>query len=113
MSCVETVTPVCKNISEVRGYLVRNRTALREVAGKFGLAIGAAGTHPFSHWNQQKITDDIRYHVLEEELQDVIRSILIFGMHVHIGIGNRDTGVAIMNELRYLYRVMLRGSVPV
>src|SRR4051794_12394856 len=111
MSCVETVTPVCKNISEVRQYLVRNRTALREVAGKFGLVIGAAGTHPFSHWNQQQITDDIRYHVLEEELQDVIRSILIFGMHVHIGIGNRETGVAIMNELRYFLPHILALSV--
>src|SRR4051794_25670640 len=55
MSCVETVTPVCKNISEVREYLLRNRSALRDVAQKFGLVIGAAGTHPFSHWNQQKI----------------------------------------------------------
>lgn len=111
MSCVETVTPVCKNISEVREYLLRNRSALREVAQRFGLVIGAAGTHPFSHWNQQKITNDIRYHVLEEELQDVIRSILIFGMHVHIGIGNRDTGVAIMNELRYFLPHILALSV--
>jgi glutamate---cysteine ligase / carboxylate-amine ligase len=111
MSCVETVTPVCRDISEVREHLLRNRTALREVAQGFGLSIGAAGTHPFSHWNQQKITDDIRYHVLEEELQDVIRAILIFGMHVHVGISNRDTAVAIMNELRYFLPHILALSV--
>ncbi len=101
MSCVETVTPVCKDIHQVREELLRNRRALSEAAFKHGLAIGAAGTHPFSNWAQQPITDDIRYHVLEEELQDVIREILIFGMHVHVGITNRDTAVAIMNELRY------------
>src|SRR5438045_3634469 len=50
MSCVETVTPICKNISEARDHLRRNRSALAEVAFKHGLAIGAAGTHPFSNW---------------------------------------------------------------
>lgn len=111
MSCVETVTPVCENITEAREHLLRNRSALNEVASKFGLAIAGAGTHPFSHWKEQKITDDIRYHVLEEELQDVIRAILIFGMHVHVGIGNRDTAVAIMNELRYFLPHILALSV--
>jgi glutamate---cysteine ligase / carboxylate-amine ligase len=101
MSCVETITPVCRDIKETRQHLQRNREALAEVAFKQGLAIGAAGTHPFSNWAKQPITDDIRYHVLEDELQDVIREILIFGMHVHVGISNRELAVAIMNELRY------------
>jgi carboxylate-amine ligase len=101
MSCVETVTPVCANISEAREHLRRNRSTIAEIAYKLGVAIGAAGTHPFANWQQQPITDDVRYHVLEEELQDVIREILIFGMHVHVGIKDKDTGVAIMNELRY------------
>ncbi len=101
MSCVETVTPVCRDITEAREHLRRNRSTISEVAYKMGVAIGAAGTHPFANWQQQPITDHIRYHVLEEELQDVIREILIFGMHVHVGIKNKDTAVAIMNELRY------------
>ena len=101
MSCVETVTPVCKNISEAREYLRRNRSTIAELGYKMGVTIGAAGTHPFANWQQQPITDDERYHVLEEELQDVIREILIFGMHVHVGIKNKDTAIAIMNELRY------------
>jgi carboxylate-amine ligase len=75
------------------------------------LAIGAAGTHPFSNWAHQPITDDARYHVLEEELQDVIREILIFGMHVHIGIEDRDVAIAIMNELRYFLPHILALSV--
>lgn len=101
MSCVETVTPVCANIAEARDHLLHNRSTIAEMAFKTGVAIGAGGTHPFANWQQQKITDHVRYHVLEEELQDVIREILIFGMHVHVGIKNKDTGVAIMNELRY------------
>ncbi len=101
MSCVETVTPVCKDINEAREHLRRNRSTISEIGYKMGVAIGAAGTHPFANWQQQQITDHVRYHVLEEELQDVIREILIFGMHVHVGIKDKDTGVAIMNELRY------------
>ncbi len=111
MSCVETVTPVCKNITEAREHLRRNRNALAEVSFKHGVAIGAAGTHPFSNWASQPITDDKRYHILEEELQDVIREILIFGMHVHVGIQDRDTAVAIMNELRYFLPHILALSV--
>ncbi len=111
MSCVETVTPICANIAEAREHLTRNRSALANVARKYGLAIGAAGTHPFSNWAQQPITDDLRYHILEEELQDVIREILIFGMHVHVGISDRDTAVAIMNELRYFLPHILALSV--
>jgi carboxylate-amine ligase len=101
MSCVETVTPVCKDINEAREHLRRNRYTISEVAYKLGAAIGAAGTHPTANWEQQKITENIRYQILEEELQDVIRQILIFGMHVHVGIKDKDTAVAIMNELRY------------
>ncbi len=111
MSCVETVTPVCRDITEARKFLLRNRQALAEAAKKHGLAIGAAGTHPFSSWTDQQITDDVRYHVLEEELQDVIRAILIFGMHVHVGIKDRETAVAIMNELRYFLPHILALSV--
>jgi glutamate---cysteine ligase / carboxylate-amine ligase len=111
MSCVEMVTPVCKDISDARDHLKRNRNILAEVASKFNLTIGAAGTHPFSNWAQQPITDDARYHLLEEELQDVIREILIFGMHVHVGIENRNTAVAIMNELRYFLPHVLALSV--
>ncbi len=101
MSCVETVTPVCKNITEAREHLRRNRSILAELAFKHGLALGAAGTHPFTNWQTQPITEHERYRVLEEELQDVIREILIFGMHVHIGIDDKDLAVQIMNELRY------------
>jgi glutamate---cysteine ligase / carboxylate-amine ligase len=101
MSCVEVVTPVCQDITDAREHLVRNRTLLAEMAFKHGVAIGGAGTHPFSSWQNQPITDHERYQVLEHELQDVIREILIFGLHVHVGMPTPEIGVEILNELRY------------
>lgn len=101
MSCVETTSGVCRDITEAREDILRNRTTIAELAAKQGLVIGAAATHPFSNWAQQPITEHERYRILEEELQDVIREILIFGMHVHVGIKDQNTAVAIMNELRY------------
>ena len=101
MSCVETVTGICANITEAREQLRENRLTLAELTYKQGVAIAGAGTHPFGDWMKQPITDHERYIILEEELQDVIREILIFGMHVHVGIPDRDLAVSIMNELRY------------
>jgi carboxylate-amine ligase len=69
--------------------------------GKTGLAIVAASTHPFSHWQDQKIYDDERYSLLVQELQTVARSLLIFGLHVHVGVADLDRRIHIMNAARY------------
>src|SRR4029450_1649101 len=65
-SMVETNTPVCTTLAEVREALRRSRRALVEAAGREGLRIAAAGTHPFSHWADQKVTPKRRYHNLTE-----------------------------------------------
>ncbi len=100
-SMVEVATRVCDNAREVRNEIVRLRAVVSDLAQQRGLHIVAAGTHPFSHWQTQPTTDHERYHVLEEDLQDVVRSILIFGLHVHIGMPDRQTLIEIMNEVRY------------
>ena len=100
-SMVELTTGVCDNVEEVRRELTRLRGTTAELAQQRGLRIVAAGTHPFSHWQTQPTTNSERYHVLEEDLQDVVRSILIFGLHVHIGIPDRQLLIEIMNEVRY------------
>jgi len=100
-SMVEATTKVCKNIQEVRQEIVHLRTTIADLAIQRGLRIVAAGAHPFSHWQTQPITDNERYHILEEDLQDVVRSILIFGLHVHIGMPDRQTLIELMNEVRY------------
>jgi len=64
------------------------------------LALVSAGTHPTALWQQEARSPYPRYAELENELQDVARSILIFGLHVHIGVENQEIAVALMNQLR-------------
>ncbi|MEO5953183.1 MAG: carboxylate-amine ligase [Chloroflexia bacterium] len=109
-SMVETVSPICQNVEEARSQIVKLRSGLGELAQRSGLAIVAAGAHPFSHWQSQLITEHDRYKMLEEDLQDVVRSILIFGLHVHVGIPDRDLLIEIMNEARYFLPHMLALS---
>ena len=113
-SMVEVATRPCQNIQEIRAEVTRLRGTLSQLARERDLRIVAAGTHPFSHWQTQATTDNERYHVLEEDMQDVIRSILIFGLHVHIGMPDRQTLIEIMNEMRYFlpHILALSSSSP-
>jgi len=100
-SMIEVGTGICKNIQEARVDITRLRSIISGLAGKTGLAIVAASTHPFSHWEDQKIYDDERYSLLVQELQNVARSLLIFGLHVHVGVADLDRLIHIMNAARY------------
>ncbi|MEO8446375.1 MAG: carboxylate-amine ligase [bacterium] len=100
-SVVEIGTGICKNIQEARKEVTDLRTTLAKLADQNGLRIAAAGTHPFSHWKDQKITDHPRYIEIVNEMQETARANLIFGMHVHVGIANREIGIHIMNAARY------------
>lgn len=109
-SMVETVSKICPTINEARDEVMKLRRTISDIANRSGLAIVSAGTHPFSHWQNQLITSHERYKILEEDLQDVVRSILIFGLHVHVGIPGNDQRVEIMNEARYFLPHMLALS---
>jgi len=100
-SMVEVGTGICKNIQEARADITRLRSIISGLAGKTGLRIVAASTHPFSNWQDQKIYDDERYELLVEELQSVARSLLIFGLHVHVGVADPERRIHIMNAARY------------
>jgi carboxylate-amine ligase len=100
-SMIEVGTGICKNIQEARVDITRLRSIISGLAGKTGLAIVAASTHPFSHWEDQKIYEDERYSLLVQELQNVARSLLIFGLHVHVGVADLDRRIHIMNAARY------------
>ncbi|MGH2411902.1 MAG: carboxylate-amine ligase, partial [Chloroflexota bacterium] len=76
-SMVELITTVCKDVREVRQQVTHLRATASDLVREHGLRLVAAGTHPFSHWQTQPTTDNERYHMLEEDLQDVVRSILI------------------------------------
>lgn len=100
-SVVEVGTNICNNVIEAEREIKFLRTKIVELADKQGLIVGGAGTHPFSKWQDQPITDDPRYHNIINELQDAARSNLIFGMHCHVGIENREIGLQLMNQACY------------
>ena len=100
-SMIEVGTGICANIQEARADISRLRGIISMLARKKGLEIVAASTHPISRWQDQKIFDDERYEVLVQELQSVARSLLIFGLHVHVGMADRERGIHIMNAARY------------
>jgi carboxylate-amine ligase len=100
-SQVETGTHVCRNIQEARQEVTRLRSIVAEVAGQNGRKIVAAGTHPFSHWKDQIITDKDRYKILLADMKILAQRLLIFGMHVHIGIPDKDLRIDVMNQFAY------------
>ena len=100
-SQVEMGTEVCRDIKEVRKEIARLRSMVSEIAEKSGHRIVAAGTHPFSRWQEQEITEKDRYRSLVADLQYVARRLLIFGMHIHVGIPDRELRIDTMNQISY------------
>ena len=100
-SMIEVGTGICKDIQEARADITRLRAIISSLARNKGLEIVAASTHPISHWQDQEIFDDDRYALLVQEIQMVARSLLIFGLHVHVGMEDRERAIHIMNAARY------------
>ena len=101
-SMVEIGSKVCQTPAEVREELVRLRGMVMDIAGRKGLRIAAAGTHPFSSWMTQEITPLERYLGVKADLADLAQQLLIFGTHVHVAIEDRDFLIDAMNVSRYL-----------
>jgi carboxylate-amine ligase len=98
---VEVGTDICNNIEEAQKEVTSLRQIVSSIAGDLNLWVGASGTHPFSHWQNQLITDHVRYNQIVNELQDAARSNLIFGLHVHVGMQDRKMAMHIANTARY------------
>ena len=101
-SIVEVGTRPCRTISEARAEIKHLRGTIAGLAARHNLKIVAAGTHPFSSWMNQEITDHERYHAVVGEMQDAALQLLIFGMHCHIGMPNNDVAIDLMNVARYI-----------
>lgn len=100
-SVVELGTEVCTDASAARQQVVQLRSELARIAEIEGLRIASAGTHPFSHWMDQLITENERYETIIKDMQQIARVNLIFGLHVHVGIPDREEAIDIMNQARY------------
>lgn len=98
---VEVGTDICQDIDEAMMDVATLRKTISSIANDLGLWVGASGTHPFSHWERQLITDHARYSEIVNELQEAARSNLIFGLHVHVGMENREMAIHIANSARY------------
>ena len=109
-SIVEVGTHVCRTIAEAKTEILRLRGAIGSLAVRKGLRIAASGTHPFSSWQKQDITPHERYFGVVEEMQDAARRLLIFGMHVHVGMPDNETCVEIINVARYFMPHLLALS---
>jgi carboxylate-amine ligase len=100
-SVVETGTGICEDIRQVRAEITELRSNLMSLARRGDMRIVAAGTHPFSDWKKQEITDGERYKVIVDDLQDVARANLVFGLHVHVGIKDKEVAMVLANQVRY------------
>ena len=100
-SVVEVGTGICNNIQEARRDITELRRTIIRLARENGLLLASAATHPFSDWRTQAIYPDERYEHIVQDLKMVARSNLIFGLHVHVGIEDREAAIRIMNEARY------------
>lgn len=108
---IEVGTEICNDVGQARAEVVRLRRAVSEIVERLGGRLVAAGTHPFAHWLKMDVTQDDRYIMLTEQLQEIARSIAVFGLHVHVGIEDRDQSIEIMNEVRYFLPHILALSV--
>ena len=109
-SIVEVGTEICQDIRELQIELPRLRQELAASAERVGLRVAAAGTHPFSNWIDQIISPGERYEHIVEELQQLARSLLIFGLHVHVAVPDRNTTIDLMNAARYFLPHLLALS---
>lgn len=109
-SQVEVGTPVCTSAAQARRQLAELRATVAEVAAQHDLAIIAASTHPFADAHDQHITRKPRYAALAEDLQAVVRRLLISGMHVHVGIDDDDLRIDLMNQASYILPHLLALS---
>jgi glutamate---cysteine ligase / carboxylate-amine ligase len=109
-SIVEVGTRICANVTELEDEIVRTRRELSHSAQRVGLQIAAAGTHPFSKWKDQVISPGERYENIVEELQQLARSLLIFGLHIHVAVPDRASTIELLNEARYFLPHLLALS---
>ncbi len=99
-STIELVSDVLPDIVAARKQMREMRAQLAQVVAKAGLALISAGTHPGALWQEQATTRHERYTRLEEEFQDASRSILIYGLHIHVGVDDPELAIILMNQAR-------------
>lgn len=110
LSQIETNSRICSSIAELRASLRETRSIVVDAAGKFGAAVIASSTHPWAHWQTQRVTPRRRYREAEITFQHGVRQFFVGGMHIHAGFGDRDLRIRVMTALRQYLPVFLALS---
>lgn len=111
---VEVVTGVCDTVPEAMADLRSTLTAVRQVVRARGMELFCAGTHPFAQWSSQQLTEAPRYAELIKRTQWWGRQMLIWGVHVHVGISSAHKVMPIISSLlnHYPHLLALSASSP-
>jgi carboxylate-amine ligase len=109
-SQIEVGSRVCSSMQEARAEICRLRREVCRLAEDKGLRVAAAGTHPFTSWTTQQVTAGERYTKHEQNMADIARQMLVFGMHVHVAIEDRELMIDVMNQVRYFLPHLLALS---
>ncbi len=107
---VELVTGICRDTPEAVADLAGTIAAVRDLTDELGVDLYGAGTHPFAQWSTQLLTEGHRYAELIERTQWWGRQMLIWGVHVHVGISHRDKVLPILSSLLKYYPHLLALS---
>ncbi|MFE0027308.1 glutamate--cysteine ligase [Amycolatopsis sp. NPDC059021] len=99
LNTIEVISGVCRTIGEVKADLGGTLDTVHTVCDRFGVEPFSAGTHPFSSWYQQKVTDKARYAKLIDRTQWWGRQMLVYGVHVHVGVEHREKVLPILDSL--------------
>ncbi|MFL6048569.1 MAG: YbdK family carboxylate-amine ligase [Gaiellales bacterium] len=111
---VEVRTGKCEGFAEAAAAMAQRRADLLEVADELGYRLSAAGTHPYSRWEDQQVIDTPHYAIVESTLRYVAWRNNTFGLHVHVGINGADRAIAVNSALRTVLPDLLAfsGSSP-
>ncbi len=110
LSQLETVTPACPTLAAVRKEIARLRAELMAAAETVGYRIGATGTHPSSHWREDRVTPKVAYRAMERDYQQLARDRTVCGCHVHVAVGDPQARIEVMNRVRPWLPVLLALS---
>jgi carboxylate-amine ligase len=97
--CIEVITDVCSTVGEARADLAATIGEVRAAAGTRGCTLICSGSHPFSHWGEQRISPSERYGELVEAMQWMARRLQIFGIHIHLGVRSGEKAIALGNAM--------------
>jgi carboxylate-amine ligase len=111
---VEVRTGKCGSFAEAAAAMAQRRADLLDLADDLGYRLCAAGTHPYSRWEDQQVIDTPHYAIVESTLRYVAWRNNTFGLHVHVGINGADRAIAVNSALRSVLPELLAfsGSSP-